>query len=282
MEALSNKKNYMSSTTYNFCTYNPKEVGVYEAAAAYVTIGLMFVAPEALGAAAGISAGTASFAISGSRLLIAGGSAAEGTKEKIQAKWPGKPGKVATSTLEDILGFAESVVIGMWKLGEGIFSFVYGIISDPVGTATGLGSAVSSGVESAYESCTGNKPIFEIQYYSDAEMKKSLGDNPHLKPGTYYLKISTDKTLKDATLKITISAEGSQNSVTDVEAELFSTFSTENAIEVYRYKREIKPDTAATGKLLEEIFLTATTNSGTFTDEKPANFESKRAYIDKP
>jgi hypothetical protein len=50
-------------------------------------------------------------------------------------------------------------------------------------------------------------PTFTTQYYSDSGLTNSLGTNPKLKAGTYYIKISANESLS-ATPTISINAEG--------------------------------------------------------------------------
>ncbi len=116
-------------------------------------------------------------------------------------------------------------------------------------------------------------PTFTIQYFSDINLTNSLGDNPRLIAGTYYLRITSNEALS-GTPSITIDAEGTANDVTNATTTLVLG-------NIYRYTRTITSDVAAIGVVLENISLTGTdlaTNTSTNVD--PTNEESKAAYTD--
>lgn len=116
-------------------------------------------------------------------------------------------------------------------------------------------------------------PNFTVQYFSDSALTASLGDNPKLKAGTYYLRIVADESLQ-ATPTITIDAEGSANDVASSATTLVSG-------NTYRYTRTISSDAAATGDIREEIHITGSDSGGnTSTDAHPENISSAAAYTD--
>jgi len=116
-------------------------------------------------------------------------------------------------------------------------------------------------------------PSFNIQYYSDAALSLSLGNNPRLSAGTYYLKITANKELQSAP-KVTINAEGSANDVTNATTVLFSGYS-------YKYNRVIAADSAAAGSVVETIAISATDKAGNSASNiRPVNESTAAAYTD--
>lgn len=116
-------------------------------------------------------------------------------------------------------------------------------------------------------------PTFGIQYYSDSSLLISLGNNPHLKAGTYYLKVSANEILL-APPTVTIDAEGTGNDIVDAATSLVSGSD-------YTYTRAIATDTLATGSVLEDISITGTDSAGNIaTNADPTNESSKAAYTD--
>ncbi len=116
-------------------------------------------------------------------------------------------------------------------------------------------------------------PSFNIQYYSDAALSLSLGNNPRLSAGTYYLKITSNKELQSAPT-VTIGAEGSANDVTNGASTLFSGYS-------YKYNRVIASDNAAIGSVVETLALAATDKAGNAASNiRPVNESSAAAYTD--
>jgi len=116
-------------------------------------------------------------------------------------------------------------------------------------------------------------PTFTIQYYSDDGLTTSLGDNPVLKVGTYYIKITANESLFD-TPTISIEAEGNNNDVTSAATTLVSGND-------YIYTRTIVSDASAVGTVLEDISITGTDLVGnTSTDVDPTDEAAKSAYTD--
>jgi len=116
-------------------------------------------------------------------------------------------------------------------------------------------------------------PTFTIQYYSDAELTNSLGDNPHLKAGIYYLKIISGETL-NATPTISFDAQGSANDINDATTSFVSGTD-------YTYTRTIASDVAADGTALETITITGTDAFGNTANAiAPSDAGTKAAYTD--
>ena len=116
-------------------------------------------------------------------------------------------------------------------------------------------------------------PTFTMQYYSDAGLTSSLGTNPKLKAGTYYIKISASEALASAPT-ISIAAEGTANDVTNAATTLVSGND-------YTYTRTIASDAAAVGTTIENISITGTDNfSNVSTNVNPTDEATKAGYTD--
>jgi hypothetical protein len=116
-------------------------------------------------------------------------------------------------------------------------------------------------------------PSFNVQYYSDAALSLSLGNNPRLSAGTYYLKITANKELQSAPT-VTIGAEGSANDVTNGASALFSGYS-------YKYNRVIASDAGAVGSVIETLAIAATDKAGNAASNiRPVNESTAAAYTD--
>jgi len=118
-------------------------------------------------------------------------------------------------------------------------------------------------------------PTFEIQYYSDSGLAPatSLGDNPKLKAGIYYVKIISSETLSGAPT-ISIDAEGTNNDVTNATT---TSVSGNN----YTYTRTIASDGAAVGTAKENVSISGTDSyANAVTNVNPTNEASKVAYTD--
>lgn len=89
--------------------------------------------------------------------------------------------------------------------------------------------------------------VFDIEYFADPDFAVSLGDDPYLAAGTYYLKLTANQDLSSPPL-IQIDAEGNKNDLSNVEATRI------NARNFY-YVRTIVPDAEAVGSNKEEIRL---------------------------
>jgi hypothetical protein len=104
---------------------------------------------------------------------------------------------------------------------------------------------------------------FDIEYYSDPALTHSLGLNPNLCAGTYYLKITANQDLdSNAVLPVSIDAEGISNDVTNQIA-------TRITNRVFYITRTIVNDPAAIGSIKESIKVMGIT---------PANTDTMAAY----
>ncbi|MCX6740513.1 MAG: peptidoglycan-binding protein [Candidatus Parcubacteria bacterium] len=129
----------------------------------------------------------------------------------------------------------------------------------------------NEGLKAMYTDTTA--PTFTIQYYSDVGLTTSMGNNPILVVGTYYIKISADEALSAAPT-ISIAAEGTNNDATNAA----TTFVSGND---YKYTRTIVYDAAAIGAVLEDLSITGqdvATNLAT--NANPTNEATKAAYTD--
>lgn len=114
---------------------------------------------------------------------------------------------------------------------------------------------------------------YNIQYYANSELTSSLNDNPHLKDGTYYIKITSTDTMTGVP-SVTIAAEGSANDVTNTSAEAVSG-------NVYKLTRTISEDALAVGVVKEAITISGANSLGhSKTGIHPENEGSKVAYTD--
>ena len=104
---------------------------------------------------------------------------------------------------------------------------------------------------------------FDIEYFADPNLTASLGVNPVLTVGTYYLKITTNQDLNlNPGPVITIDAEGVNNDVANG-------VTTQVTNRVYYFTRTIAPDPAAIGAVLELI---------TINGQTPLNAATMAAY----
>jgi len=116
-------------------------------------------------------------------------------------------------------------------------------------------------------------PSFTIQYYSGSGLTSSLGNNPKLKAGTYYLKITSNEAL-GSTPTISINAEGTANDVTNAAT-------TSVGGNDYKYTRIISTDVVAVGVTLEDISISGSDTAGNpATNVNPTNEATKAAYTD--
>ena len=115
-------------------------------------------------------------------------------------------------------------------------------------------------------------PTFIIQYYADNALENSLGDNPRLRIGTYYLKITSNEVLTQYPT-ISIDSEGAANDVTNAATVLVEG-------NVYRYTRIIVSNSSS-GDVLENISITGMGIGGnTSVNADPLDEVSKAAYTD--
>jgi hypothetical protein len=100
---------------------------------------------------------------------------------------------------------------------------------------------------------------FDIGYYSDSGLTHSMGLNPYLSTGTYYLKIIANQDLDSNTvLTVSIDAEGINNDVSNETA-------TRITNRIFYYVRTIINDPAAIGNTKESIKIMGTTPLNTDT-----------------
>lgn len=120
---------------------------------------------------------------------------------------------------------------------------------------------------------TTSAPGFTIQYFADSGFTNSMGNNPKLNKGTYYIKITSDEALNGAPT-ISIDAQGTANDVSHA-----STVSVSG--NVYRYQRTISFDAVADGTIKENISITGTDLANNqSTNVNPKNEATKAAYTD--
>jgi hypothetical protein len=104
---------------------------------------------------------------------------------------------------------------------------------------------------------------FDVEYFSDSGLAQSLGNNPYLKEGTYYLKITANQDLS-YNPSLQINAEGTNNDVANGLTIMVNS-------RIFYYMRTIAADSAAIGTTREQI---------TIQGINPSNAGSKAAYTD--
>jgi hypothetical protein len=104
---------------------------------------------------------------------------------------------------------------------------------------------------------------WDIEYFSDSNLTQSMGSDPYLKEGSYYLKISANQDVSYYP-SIQIDAEGSNNDV-------LSDLTTQINPRIYYYTRTIVADSAAVGETRKQITIQGVI---------PSNATSKAAYTD--
>lgn len=104
---------------------------------------------------------------------------------------------------------------------------------------------------------------FDIEYFSDSGLIRSLGNNPYIKEGVSYLKITANQDLSSSPT-VWIDAEGLNNDVSSGLSDMFN-------LRIFYYTRTITADNAAVGKVLEQITIRGMT---------PSNLDCKSAFTD--
>lgn len=140
----------------------------------------------------------------------------------------------------------------------------------------GSGEA-SEVIELDYQIDTTAPPRFFVQYFADPARTESLGINPYLSEGPYYLEVFASKALSEAPV-VTIDAEGSLNDVLNGTTTAVGTDS-----RTYWMERTIVADADAIGAIPETITVTGTdtdTPPQTVTDALPENGAEAAAYTD--
>ncbi|MFA6383184.1 MAG: hypothetical protein WCX17_02055 [Parcubacteria group bacterium] len=152
-------------------------------------------------------------------------------------------------------------------------SLVDGTIYTMALNATDLAGNAATQVSNTSVAFDTTAPTFTTQYYSDTNLTNSLGTNPRLKAGTYYIKISANEAL-GATPTVSIAAEGTANDMTDGTTVLASGND-------YKYIRTIASDAAAIGTVIEDFSITGTDSaSNTATNINPTDEATKAGYTD--
>ncbi len=113
---------------------------------------------------------------------------------------------------------------------------------------------------------------FDVQYYSDPDLTNSLGKNPYLAAGIYYIKITANKSLLTApTIAIDANADADLTDENDVNGVITEKVGTDPT-RIFRYKRLISPDIDNNkGQVQEDI---------TINSSVPSNEATGAAYID--
>ncbi len=104
---------------------------------------------------------------------------------------------------------------------------------------------------------------FDIEYFSDPGLTRSLGSNPYLKSGTYYLKVTANQDLNSSPT-VQIDAEGSKNDLQSGSTTLINP-------RLFYYIRTIVSDNDAIGTVKEQIKVQGIA---------PSNIDLKAAYTD--
>ncbi|MEI8103716.1 MAG: hypothetical protein WCG84_02300 [Candidatus Moraniibacteriota bacterium] len=157
--------------------------------------------------------------------------------------------------------------------GLNLSSLVDGVITATVYLKKVNGEQ-SSSFQDTVTKDTARPTSWSTQYYGDSAMTQSLGDNPKLSAGTYYIRMGFGEALL-STPTVTIDAQGTANDVT-ADATTYVNAST------YKYTRVITTDAAASGTVLEDILLVSATDvaGNTATNTNPASEALKAAYTD--
>ncbi len=151
-------------------------------------------------------------------------------------------------------------------LPEGFYTGCFLTVTDATSSATSTSLVIND--------FTVNKhfPTFTVQYYSDAGLTQSLGNNPMLGINTYYLKITASETLL-ANPTITFASEGTSN-------DLLNRNTTHVTSTIYSYARSVVADQATTGGVLENILVSGANLAGnSANDVTPSNIANSAAYI---
>lgn len=117
-------------------------------------------------------------------------------------------------------------------------------------------------------------PTFAIEYFSNSAMTTSLGNNPVLKTGTYYIKITASEPLQGVPT-ISINGEGANNDVVNANTVRMDNDS------IFRYSRTIVSEAAINGSTISDFSITGTDAAGnTSTNVNPTNEATRADYID--
>lgn len=122
-------------------------------------------------------------------------------------------------------------------------------------------------------------PTWYMQYYTDASFSTSLGNNPRLSAGTYYIRVtfepSSEAMSSTVAPVLSINSEGTANDVSLMPVERVSPTT-------YRFQRTITYDASATGLVAEDLIMNSMTDSnGNSANNVNPYYESLRAaYTD--
>lgn len=185
------------------------------------------------------------------------------------------PGKQITLLMTDAAGTPEYINQATSET-DGAFNFTFSMMQPVAGvyhvTVGGEGVTQTVYHTLTYSPPAGSSPKFTIQYYADEYMVKPMDNTPHLKAGTYYMFITSDKPLQGAPL-ITIDAEGTANDIAQSAASEIAGG--------YMLVRTIMSDPEAEGIIQEQVTITGTAEDGhAAVNEKPVNASEAAAYID--
>jgi hypothetical protein len=159
----------------------------------------------------------------------------------------------------------------------GTFNFTYTMMQPKAGTYNvfvgGEGITARESGTFTYTPSAADAPKFTIQYYSDEALTLPLSNSPHVKAGTYYLKVTSDVQLS-APPTVTIDAEGSANDITNAAAVAVGG-------NTYRITRTIASIAEAIGVSQETIMISgSSTSGGTAVNAAPQNAAQAAIYTD--
>jgi hypothetical protein len=146
--------------------------------------------------------------------------------------------------------------------------------------ANGLSSENSG--EFLFTTIASTPPTFTMQYYADASLTQSLGDNPRLGVGTYYLALTADQPMQYApAIRIDANGNGTWENPPDIFPEVVLTSYGDN---VYVYTRTVVADPSFDGTSPENYIVHGVGLSGLLTNTgfnaAITNWGTKAAYID--
>lgn len=146
--------------------------------------------------------------------------------------------------------------------------------------ANGLSSENSG--EFPFTTIASTPPTFTMQYYADASLTQSLGDNPRLGVGTYYLALTADQPMQYApAIRIDANGNGTWENPPDIFPEVVLTSYGDN---VYVYTRTVVADPSFDGTSPENYIVHGVGLSGLLTNTgfnaAITNWGTKAAYID--
>ncbi len=150
--------------------------------------------------------------------------------------------------------------------------------------AVANGMSSENSVEFLFHTNAAVAPTFSMQYYADAALTQSLGANPRLGVGTYYLALTADQPLQYAPgIRIDANGNGVWNDACDVFPEETNIL-TSYGEDVYVFTRTIVADPLLDGINPEDYIVFATSLSGIPTNHAPhaaiSNYGDGAATVD--